>query len=260
MKTHKEKLSLYNDKTKAKYYIEHGRKKWNQLYPSVQYYLKKVKLTGQRVLEIGCAAGGMYEIMKDRFGKLDYTGMDIGAAEIAHARKQYSEAKFFKGDFLSNKFPNDSFDTVCAFQVINHQPRYREFIKEMFRVAKKCVIFDARIQYDFPTIVDLDSSYLYYHGSGQRNYFTPFNFYEIFNYLHHEGLKAKKISVYGYYAPNKTSAFIMIPKNKLIAGAFCIEKYDQKQAIDRWGGRPEFAKREWCQYDIRLPDFSMDNI
>jgi hypothetical protein len=252
--------SLFNDKTKAQYYLEHGRKRWKDLFPSVQYYLEKNNLAGEKVLEIGCAAGGMFEIMTEKYGKVDYTGMDFGTVEIKHAKKQYPNAKFIRGDFLKNKFKAGQFDTVCAFLVVNHQPKYREFLREMLRVAKKRIIFDARIQYDYPTIVDLETNYLFYHGSGRRNYFTPFNFYELFNYLHLEDFKAKKISVYGYYTPKKSSAFLTVPKNKLIAGAFCVEKYSAKESVERWGGRPEFAKRDWCEYEIELPDFSMDQI
>jgi hypothetical protein len=130
----------------------------------------------------------------------------------------------------------------------------------MFRIAGKRVIFSARVQYGFPTVVDLEASFVYYHGSGRRIYFIPFNAYELFNYLHLEKFGAKKISAYGYYTPQKTSAFVCMPKSKLVAAAFCIEKYAPGQKVDRWGGRAEFAERRWCEYDIQLPDFSMTEI
>jgi hypothetical protein len=251
---------LFNHKTKADFYIQHGRRKWGDLFKSVQYYLEKNDLSGEKVLEVACAAGGMYEIMNERYDNVRYTGMDIGKAEIKHAKKAYPKGKFLCGDFLENDLPDESFDTVCAFSVLNHTPRYREFISELFRLAKKRVIFDIRISYDYPTVVDLDVSYLYYHGSGKRNHFIPFNFYEIFNYLHLEKFRAKKISSYGYYTPDKASGFCIVPKNKIIAGAFCIEKYSKKDKIERWGGHPQFAKRSWVDYEFKLPDFSPEQV
>ncbi len=253
-------LSCYRDKSKTDYYIRHGRRKWEDLYASVQYCLEKSDLRGEKVLEVGCAAGGMYEIMTQRYGRVHYTGVDISPAEIRHARTRYPGAKFVVRNFLRNRWRAASFDTVCAFQVVNHQPQYRRFIAEMFRVARKRVMFTARVQYGFPTVVDREASFVYYHGSGRRNYFIPFNFYELFNHLHIEQFAAKRISIYGYYTPEKTSAFVCMPRSKLVAGAFCIEKYAPGEKVERWGGRAEFAERRWCEYDIQLPGFSMADI
>jgi len=253
-------LDLYRHKSKTDYYIQHGRRRWEDLFPSAQYFLEKNDLRGEKVLEVGCAGGGMYEIMTDRYGRVDYTGVDISPAEIRHARKAYPGAKFIVCDFLRNRLRGSSFDTVCAFQIMEHQPQYRKFIAEMFRVARKRVIFNARVQYEFPTVVDLEASFLYYHGSGRRNYFIPFNVYELFNYFHTEELGAKKISAYGYRPPQKTSAFVCMPKTKLVAAAFCIEKYAPGEKVERRGGRAEFAERRWCEYDIQLPGFSLADI
>ena len=255
-------LSYYSHKSKSDYYINEAgcRNRWEHLYPSVQYYLDKVDFSGESFLEVGCAAGGMYEILDAKCGNVQYTGMEISQAEVDFAKKAYPNATFCCGNFYENDFADASFDTVTAFMVVNHQERYRDFIAQLLRVARKRVIFDARIQYDYPTVVDLQTSYLYYHGSGARNYFIPFNFYELFNYLHLAEFNAKKISVYGYYTPNKSSAFIQMPKSKLIAAAFCIEKYEPGTKVERWGGRPETAEHDWVEHVVELPDFSMKDI
>ncbi len=222
--------------------------------------LDRVDLAGEKVLEIGCATGGLSAILTEKYGRVAYTGLDISAPDIRHARKSYPEARFAVGDFLGKRFPAGAFDTVCAFQVLEHEPRYRKFIAEMFRVARKRVLFTARIQYTFPTVVDLEASYIYYHGSGERNYFIPFNFFELYNYLHLEAFRAKAIAVYGYYTPGKTSAFVCVPRAKLVAAAFCIEKYPPGAKLERWGGRAEFAEQRWCAHDIQLPDLTADDI
>lgn len=253
-------LECYRHKSKTEYYIRHGRRRWDDLFASVRHFLEANDLAGESVLDVGCADGGMYEIMQRRYGRVAYTGVDVSSAEIRHARSTYPDAKFLVGDFLHNRLKARSFDTVCAFQVLNHQPHYRKFLAEMFRLARKRVIFSARVQYDFPTVVDLDASFLYYHGSGKRNYFIPFNFYELFNYLHIERFAARKIAAYGYYTPEKTSAFVCMPRAKLVAAAFCIEKYAPGERVARWGGRAEFAERTWCEHELRLPDFSADDL
>jgi hypothetical protein len=253
-------LTCYQHKSKTDYYVQRGRRRWEDLFASMRWVLEANDLGGEKILDVGCADGGMYEIMRAKYGGLSYTGLEVSAAEVRHARKAYPEARFAVGDFLANRFKAATFDTVCAFQVLNHQPRYRRFLAEMFRLARKRVIFTARVQYDFPTVVDLDASFLYYHGSGKRNYFIPFNFYELFNYLHVERFAARRISVYGYYTPEKTSAFVCMPRSKLVAAAFCVEKYPPGEKVVRRGGRAEFAERSWCEHDIRLPDVSARDL
>jgi SAM-dependent methyltransferase len=253
-------LECYRHKSKTDYYIRHGRRRWEDLFASVRHFLEANDLAGEKVLDVGCADGGTYEIMKARYGRVEYTGLDVSRAEVRHAREVYPDAKFLVGDFLENRFKARSFDTVCAFQVLNHQPRYRKFIAEMFRVARKRVIFSARVQYDFPTVVDLDSSFIYYHGSGKRQYFIPFNFYELFNYLHVERFAARRIAAFGYHTPEKTSAFVCMPRSKVVSAAFCIEKYPPEEKVERWGGRGEFAERSWCEHDLRLPDLPAQDL
>jgi hypothetical protein len=121
-------------------------------------------------------------------------------------------------------------------------------------------MFTARFQYAFPTVVDRDASFIYYHGSGERAHFIPFNFYELFNYLHLETLGAKKISVYGYYTRLKTSAFVCMPRSKLVAGAFCVEKHPPGAKVERWGGRAEFADARGCEHDLDLPDLRVKDL
>lgn len=250
----------YQHKSKTDYYIRHGRRRWNDLYESVRHFLAANDLAGEKVLDVGCADGGMYAIMRRRYERVAYTGLDVSPAEIRHARATYPDATFVVGDFLRSRFKTGSFDTVCAFQVLNHQPQYRRFLAEMFRLARRRVIFSARVQYDFPTVVDLDASFLYYHGSGRRNYFIPFNFYELFNYLHVERFAARRIAAYGYYTREKTSAFVCMPRTKLVSAAFCIDKYPPGVKVVRWGGRAEFADRSWCEHDLQLPDLPVEDL
>jgi 23S rRNA U2552 (ribose-2'-O)-methylase RlmE/FtsJ len=253
-------ISFYKHKSKTDRYIRKGRRRWEDLFKSVQYFLDKFKWQGEKVLEIGCAAGGLYEIMKNRYGNFDYTGLDISPAELKVARERYSNAKFICANFYNKKFKANSYDAVLAFLIVSHQRDYKDFISEMIRIARKKVIFDVRLRYDGTTIVDLDTSYLYYHGSGKRNYYVVFNFYELFNFLHLAEFNLKKISVYGYYTPDKTSAFVPMPKSKIIAASFCLEKLPPGEKVERWGGWAERADNKWCAYDIQLPDFSMDDI
>jgi len=51
-----------------------------------------------------------------------------------------------------------------------------------------------------------------------------------------------------------------MPKSKMIAAGFGLEKHDKDVKIERKGGRKEYSSRPWITYDITLPDFSMNDI
>ncbi|NQT90954.1 MAG: class I SAM-dependent methyltransferase [Candidatus Omnitrophica bacterium] len=248
-------LKLFKHKTKADHYISKGRRKWSDLDKSIKHFLKKSVFNGKSVLEIGCAAGGLYEILRRRFGSMKFTGTDISPDEIKVARKRYPDAEFSACDFYSNKFKSNSFDTVASFLVVHHQRDYKKFISELIRISKSDIIFDVRLKSDGQTVVDLDASYLYYHGTGKRNYYCVYNMYEFLNFLHLDKFDIKSISIYGYYPPKKTSAFVPMPKSKMITAAVHLKKYKKGERIKRWGGHPQFAERDWCKLDVKIPGF-----
>ena len=83
-----------------------------------------------KILEIGKGTGTLESIM-ERQG-YDYTTIDIDR----------SLSPDFVGDITKLPFKDNSFDTVCAFEVLEHIP-FEEFtsaISEMNRVAKKYVV------------------------------------------------------------------------------------------------------------------------
>ena len=256
MKNQKTTNELFKHSSKADWYINHGRRKEKDIYKSNRYYLKKKNLNNKSVLEIGCAAGGLYEVVEKKTDNVKYTGLDISPKEIKVASKRYPEAKFIHGDFLKMKMKPNAYDVVCSFHVLPHQKNYREFLAKLIEVAAERVIVDIRLRHDGETVVDLDTSYVYYHWSGKRQYYVVCNLYEILNYLNIEKFGLKKISIYGYYAPEKTSGFVPMPKSKMLTACMCLEKYGKGEKIKRLGGHTGFSERKWCDIDIKLPDFS----
>jgi SAM-dependent methyltransferase len=226
----------------------------------MQHYLEGIDLTGEKILEVGCAAGGLFEILTKKFGQVEYTGLDISPAEIKFGRKYYPEAQFICQDFMKNRFKEDAFDTAICFQVLPHQPNYRGFIRELCRIAARRAIFDVRLRYEGPTIVDIDQSYVYYHETGMRNHHIVMNFFELWNFLHIEDIRARKISVYGYHAPAKTTAFVPLSKSKIVSATFCVEKYPPEKKVFRCGAREEFVGRKWVEAEVKLPGITENDI
>ena len=255
----KSDLEIYRHRSKTDAYIKRGRSQESRLFRSERHFLNKVIKKGQHVLDIGCAAGGVYNILRNKTGNVKYTGLDIDAECIKAASDKYPDAEFLVGDFLESKFQSDSFDVAMSLFVMGMQPEYKKFISELVRVSRQYVIFDVRLRYDGMTVIDKDTSYFYYHASGKRNYYVILNVFELINYLHIESLHLKSIRMYGYYPKDRSSAFVPMPKNKMVVATVCLEKYPQgERDFVRCGGSKQHADRPWCELDIRLPGFKKE--
>jgi cyclopropane fatty-acyl-phospholipid synthase-like methyltransferase len=76
---------------------------------------------GARVLELGCGGGSEETLDLARHFRL--TGVDVSGEQIRRARKRVPGAEFVHADFLELDLPDESFDAVCSFYVLNHVPR-----------------------------------------------------------------------------------------------------------------------------------------
>lgn len=249
---------VYLDKSKTEVFVD---RKWRsteaELFESEREVLGRILSNGQSVLDVGCASGGLYNILQQKFDGIRYTGIDIDAACIEAARHEHAGATFVAGDIFKNDFPDDGFDAVVSLMTMSMQPEYKKFIQELVRVARRYVVFDVRLKYEGPTIVDRDISYFYYHGSGVRNYYVVHNVFELLSFLHTEGLYLKSIRIDGYHPSDKTSAFLPFPKDRLLIGMACLEKYTnaERATVVRRGGFREDASRPWCTATVNLPGF-----
>lgn len=97
------------------------------------YYVAQPHIKGN-VLELGCGEGRGIEVMENLADS--YTGIDKIKAVIAQLKQKYPRHQFHTGTFPPLPFENESFDTVTAFQVIEHIKKDKAFIKEIIRVLR----------------------------------------------------------------------------------------------------------------------------
>jgi ubiquinone/menaquinone biosynthesis C-methylase UbiE len=89
---------------------------------------------GQRLLDICCGPGYGAAAAAER--GLTAVGVDLAAAMIDEARRQFAAAQFQQGDAEALDFPDASFDAViCPFGLV-HLPSPTRGIAEAFRVLK----------------------------------------------------------------------------------------------------------------------------
>lgn len=100
-------------------------------------YFKGFVDQGQKVLDLGCGNGRLYELLRDK--GIDYYGTDVSEELIGIARASYPEGKFKGSDPLKIPFESAFFDAVFCIAVFHHIPskEFRiEFLEECKRVLK----------------------------------------------------------------------------------------------------------------------------
>jgi len=93
--------------------------------------------TGDKVLDLGCGNGRLFQIFKDI--NINYTGVDSSGKLIEIAKKTYPSATFLVADALRLPFSTNYFDEVYSVAVLHHIPSAQlrlEFLEEAKRVLK----------------------------------------------------------------------------------------------------------------------------
>lgn len=93
------------------------------------------------VLDIGCGAG----LLANPLAKAGHevTGVDISVPSLRIARKndETKQVVYLEANAYSLPFPDDSFNVVCAMDVLEHVEEPKRLIAEASRVLKKGGLF-----------------------------------------------------------------------------------------------------------------------
>jgi SAM-dependent methyltransferase len=89
-----------------------------------------------RILDIGCGLGDMYPFLKDRFGAIEYTGVDIVPGLVEAAQTRRPDARFICQNILENPL-TERFDFVLISGIFNNAeiPSSSFFIRQMLSAA-----------------------------------------------------------------------------------------------------------------------------
>lgn len=106
-------------------------------YQHLQRYMYAIKRIGSRkkVLDIGCGTGYGTKMIFDK-GNETY-GLDISEAAINYAQKKYPGPKYVCCSAEKIPFPNNYFDAITAFEVIEHVQNPEKMLEEIYRVLKE---------------------------------------------------------------------------------------------------------------------------
>jgi len=99
------------------------------------------RVSGERVLEIGCGRGVGTEIIFKRFGAQEVHAFDVDPEMIALARRRLSafpcdQLSLFVGDAAAIEAEDGTFDAVFDFGIIHHIPDWKRAVSEVVRVLR----------------------------------------------------------------------------------------------------------------------------
>jgi ubiquinone/menaquinone biosynthesis C-methylase UbiE len=113
--------------------------------PLLAGYLKH---RGGKLLDLGCHGGYLSNEIA-RVSGAHVTGIDISPDAIHYAKQRHANLHFVTGDIQQTlPFPDSSFDTVTAFDVLEHIPRVEQTVREVYRVLKNKGLFVVGIPLD----------------------------------------------------------------------------------------------------------------
>lgn len=106
------------------------------------YEFSKTKISKESyVLEVGCGEGYGTNLLSQHVSKI--IGLDVCKDTIEHASEKYKSNNliFEKYDGTNIPYPDETFDVVISFQVIEHIQDDLNYISETYRVLKKGGLF-----------------------------------------------------------------------------------------------------------------------
>ncbi|GAA3992263.1 class I SAM-dependent methyltransferase [Mucilaginibacter dorajii] len=127
-------------------------------------------LTFNAVLEVGAGDGSILKILSDHNFAPEYSAVEISESGVQYIQsrsiKNLKSVQVFDGYKLP--FEDDSFDLIILSHVLEHVEHERILLREIKRVAKRCVI---EVPRDYKTGVD--TRIKHFLAYGHINVYTP---------------------------------------------------------------------------------------
>lgn len=82
--------------------------------------------------DVGCGPGGVLKVAQEK--GWDATGVEISSWAVQEGRK--AGLKIHEGSLLDVRFPDNHFDAVSMFDVLEHLTAPRAYLREIYRIMK----------------------------------------------------------------------------------------------------------------------------
>jgi ubiquinone/menaquinone biosynthesis C-methylase UbiE len=205
-------------------YFYNNRSTFNSLYKGEKYLISKYVKKNDTVLDIGCAQGGLFKILKKKFSNIDYTGLDFNKEMINLAKKKIDKKNFFlfKGKNYYSFFKK-RFDVVIIFGILHLNTNWKSILINAYKVAKKKVLFDLRFASNQNSNLN---NYLSLNFDNRSKKFSiPYLLVEKKETLKFFKDKFRNSTIDNYSYTGKPSKYSSI-QSKIVFANFCLKKND----------------------------------
>lgn len=97
-------------------------------------------LAPQTFLDAGCGEGFVADILLRQLPGLSLTGFDFNPDCVAVAQRQVPGATFLTASIFEIPFPDNHFDVVGCFEVLEHQADPLAALRELARVSRHALV------------------------------------------------------------------------------------------------------------------------
>jgi 2-polyprenyl-3-methyl-5-hydroxy-6-metoxy-1,4-benzoquinol methylase len=208
----------------GKFYSKH-RICWDDFYPSERWIFERVagsELDLGRVLDAGCAVGGLGEALAEKFSMSEYVGVDINPQAIEKARrKRYQNATFNRrfecGDITEmDRLEPGGFDTVFSLGCVDWNLCTEEIISACWKYVREGGHFVLTLRLSpKPSILNMSESYQYIYFEDipsksnkalERAPYVVLNVNDALSILCGLTPRPEKLTTYGYWGQPSKSA------------------------------------------------------
>jgi SAM-dependent methyltransferase len=210
-------------------YFARNRVAWSQFYESERVIIGRLDLDSQQtILDVGCGCGGLGLALRQRYGVVNYTGVEINEAAAEAGRLLNPGAQILCGDILElseNELRERRFNVVISLSCVDWNVRFAA----MLSAAWNHVLPGGHLVATFRLIdaqgcnnPDRSYQYINFEGirEGERASYVVLNARDLVQEL--AAFNPSEISAYGYWgAPSITA---VTPYERLCFSAFSIRK------------------------------------
>ncbi len=151
--------------------------------------LKKYVEEEEKVLDLGCGTGRLYEIFKDK--KIDYIGVDFSENLIAKAKEEYGD-HFKIADILILPFSSDYFDSIWSIAVFHHIPS-KELRMRALSEIKRVLKPNGRVIMTCWKIESFFRKDIFIPFHGKKRYYHAFTKRELRNLFKKSGFEIEEL-------------------------------------------------------------------
>jgi SAM-dependent methyltransferase len=214
------------------HYFSRNRVTWSQFYESERVIIDGLSLDARRsVLDIGCGCGGLGLALDERYGVVNYTGVEINPSAAEVARRMNPRAQILCGDILQLsgvELAQRQFDVVFSLSCVDWNVQFADMLAAAWShvVSGGYLVATFRLS-DRGGCIDMTQSYQYinFDGAreGERAAYVVLNARDLMQTI--IGFDPAEINAYGYWGePSKTA---VTPYERLCFCAFSIRRRNQ---------------------------------